>query len=168
MNRERLHIMATILDEAHVGTWRATQIPGYGSDVSSSFLEGWQEIFENPVGFHLGTWGGEDYSDAYTDYHHCGFTACAVGHAILDERLPQLITRDYDFDLVPMYGDETQWAAVASFFGITEEQANHLFSEQAYPPYNADEDEEHRAVSPNEVAIRIHQLLAEDPAHAEV
>lgn len=159
MNYERLQIMATILDEAAVGTWKPTQIP-MAPDASYA-KTWWEDILAEPVKFHMCTWGNETPEGADHGEYRCGYTACAIGHAILDNRLPGLTSFNDDSELVPEYRGECQWDAVMSFFGITQEQANHLFSEEAYYPEDFEVDDPDFTARPNEVAVRIRELMSE-------
>lgn len=97
----------------------------------------------NPeLGFDLGSW-------------HCGTSACAVGHAMLDTA-HQLEGLHADAYMAPEYGSRRGFRAVCEFYGLNNDTANFLFCVDEYP------DDER--CSPAAVAARIRILLAEESA----
>lgn len=93
-----------------------------------------------------------------TDWH-CGTAACAVGHACLSPwfQAEGLSLRQDWGGVTPMFGDFDGWEAVEKFFGLSNDDAEHLFYRWKYPKYGVD-------TTAPEVADRIEQFIAE---HAE-
>lgn len=153
-NVERLKLMVTMLREVEAGTWKPaavefleekdgyTTIPAEESQKIRSF-------------FDLSTWLSTD-GDART----CGYSACAIGHACLDQRFidqgltlvrmgyPQLLEQDEHGHYY-----SSSWAAVTAFFDFEEEgQAAFFFDPDHYPKGD---------IRPGQVADRIEQWLKE-------
>lgn len=146
MNRERLGILVTLLDEVAAGTWVPTH--------TCSFPELRQKRGMGKVAFDMGAWGSPRL-DSDPNPATCGFAACAIGHAILDDRLPELTSRSKVVLLPQLSSDEEgapydPWRAIADYFDVTDEQARILFDGYAYPGDNA---------TPRQVAQRVHQLM---------
>lgn len=137
MNAERLKILATILDEAAAGTWRPTV--GQGAEDSPN------------IKFHLAGW----VDPVEMEDGSCGFAACAIGHAMLDQRLA-ITGTDIEEGIDPSpFNPECGaegWDAVTTFFDIEERTAVWLF-EPFTADYRRDDD-------PAEVAERIRQVVA--------
>ncbi|GED41220.1 hypothetical protein [Cobetia marina] len=140
MNIERLEIMATILDEVEAGTWQRT-VP-YPHALETTLVP-----TDVPVHFSMECWGFPSVGDHDTP---CGYSACAIGHAILDKRLPELVTSDNTPAFVPQYRDDRCWDAVEAYFDLTEDQADRIFNQDSY--INAD------GVRAIQVATRIRAL----------
>lgn len=146
MNRERLELMSTMLGELIAGQWKTC--------LASATIEGLQ-VSDDDVDFDLWFWvvaGGKD----------CGFSACAVGHAMLDERF-------YALGL-GMVGKEpfyrwngvgyTGWDAVEKFFEISGDTSSSLFSNSYY--YDSQTGDIYDRVTPDMVKWRVDKLLASD------
>lgn len=61
----------------------------------------------------------------------CDTVACAIGHAVSifhEEGLHLFYPEDYRFILIPRYKNQVGLEAVASFFDITEDDAEDLFT----------------------------------------
>lgn len=73
-----------------------------------------------PTSFHLGKWG-------------CGSVACLVGHAVYDRWFnEQGLTLAMTGTLSPQYAGVQGWPAVCVFFGLTDDEARHLFAAASY------------------------------------
>jgi len=147
MNRERLELMVTLLAEVEAGTWEPT-----GTTL------GHQPLPLPPRPGHR-----FDMIDWVDDVRpDCGFAACAIGHACLDERFNQhglfLQWGDPGQSHAPMYSHQNRlhrsWAAVGRFFDLTPTQEDHLFDGDRYP-YDQKKD-------PAAVRQRIEAFLAAD------
>lgn len=118
MNIENLKLMQTMLAEVTAGTWRMIDGVTYvGKPVDGNFK------------FNLRSW-----LDDMTD--DCGFSACAIGHAVMDERFNKL---GWSLDrFQPQYINPvndarlTSWDAVETFFDIEYYTAQLLFMERRY------------------------------------
>ena len=134
MNKERLLKLADLLHDHSRGY--KMSIPGDGTP-----------------DFDLSTW--------INDKADCGTAACAVGCAMLSPefqalglktgKMPSLGGR---MQPVPKYKGALNWAAVEKFFGVSNKDAEHLFSDYEYP----DED---FTPTPKQVAKRIRKFVAE-------
>ncbi|WP_417244238.1 hypothetical protein [Celeribacter sp.] len=122
MNIERLEIMATILDEVEANTWQRT-VP-YPEALEKTVVP-----TDAPVRFNMDCWGFPSVASNDTP---CGYSACAIGHAILDERLPELVTAGHTPALMPQYGNIRCWDAVEAYFDLTEDQADRIFNQDSY------------------------------------
>jgi hypothetical protein len=152
MNIERLRLMSEMLGEVIAGTWKPT------SKVQPILRS---MPIEGNVGFEMRSWFG-----LTPDY--CGYSACAVGHACLDERFNRL---GLVFDDGPTYvgpdGEEyaPSWEGVCEFFGIGQSMAEMLFSDSSYldmsDAANAQwtRDGSRPPVLPAQVKERIDQLI---------
>lgn len=138
MNRERLELMATLMDEIAADDKLKPR-------------------------FSLRAWVGSDLRQVEQEkmsVHFCGTTACAVGFAVLDERF-----RAQGFSLkwlymgcVPVYrtsGDYCRefsgWQAIEEFFEIPLGRSLYLFSKIRYPSMDR--------TGPDQVADRIRAVL---------
>lgn len=148
MNKHRLNLMITMLEEVLAGTWKIT------SKKLLTDLEGADLILDN-VEFHLRTWGG--WNDKGETPNHCGFTACAVGHATLDCRFNKLGLKNDGDDFDPEYSGESGWDAVEKFFGIKDITCEWLFMEGRFPPHLSKEGAERQMIV--QVIRRIRFLL---------
>lgn len=126
MNRERLELMVTMLEEIENGTWKPTA----GSGVCEYF--GLREPGDRPK-FDLGVWISTE-----EDCPTCGTVACAMGHACLDKRFTDLGLYLHPniaapaVDLPDSEFGEIGFAATAIFFGISSSSAQDLFAPQRY------------------------------------
>lgn len=148
MHIERLKLMSTMLREVAAGTWTPTRLPNiaYATQVIKEDglyfdLENWAEVREGNFGTH------------------CGYSACAVGHAGLDARFDLALTFDNEGEfahpiLTTNVGDTTGWPAVRRYFGLEDNDATYLFSEYAYLEANLP------ATDPGAVADRIDAFIA--------
>lgn len=118
MNVERLTLMATMLDEVANHTWRPT---------SNAFAE-LQRAIPIPFDIHFDMmdWGDFDQD--------CGYCACAIGHALLDQRFESQGLYALSIDnMCPAYKEEKwAWQAIQEFFDISETAAVRLFGTQEY------------------------------------
>jgi hypothetical protein len=154
MNRERLELLSTMLGEVIAGQWRITRISGdlayWGQDL---------KIERNgTLDFKMRTWLG---------YRDCGFSACAIGHACLDERFNQLgfmFCGDNPLFSVSERVEHFGWTAVTKFFEIDQQIADWLFSMYAYfePGVTWSGDDSVPQASPQQVKERIDDLLETD------
>lgn len=131
MNRERLELMVTMLEEVEAGTWE----PNDDANLPEMLRP------TESVSFDLKHWGGPKGM--------CGYAACAIGHACMDARFTHL-TNNTELSIAPRCGGEVGWAAVYRYFDIPQKVAKNLFSDGRYPDYIA---------GPLDVARRITQLL---------
>lgn len=153
MNIERLRLMSQMLGEVVAGTWKPTskQLP----TLRSMPVEG-------NLGFELRSWFG-----LTPDY--CGYSACAVGHACLDERFNQqgLVFGFAGPEYVGPDGEEyaPDWEGVSEFFGIDQAMSEHLFSDSSYfdmaeaPNVEWKRDGSRPPVLPAQVKSRIDELI---------
>lgn len=145
MHRERLELMVTLLKEVEAGTWEP-----------SGTTLGHQSLPLPPRPGHR-----FDMIDWVDDVRpDCGFAACAVGHACLDERFNQqglfLYFNGPGQSHHPYYQHQghahLSWAAVGRFFDLTPTQEDYLFDGDKYA-YDKKRD-------PAAVRQRIEQALA--------
>lgn len=131
MNAVRLDLMATMLDEVSAGTWAPSANP--------VMVE-----MRTPVVFDLNNW--VDIVDSESPA--CGYSACAIGHAMLDSR----------FEIggigQPIYEATAHWPAVMEYFELSEHASHFLFDGAKYPSKGA--------TSAAEVAARIRRFIADD------
>jgi hypothetical protein len=132
MHLERLKLMSDMLVEVAAGTWRGV------SDVGQAINS-----------FSLNAWA--------IPTSHCGFSACAVGHATFDARFQAEGLHASEGNR-PLYKiDETQfqdWNAVQHFFKIDVLTASIVFNDYFY---------ENKDLSPLHVKARIDELMAKGP-----
>lgn len=134
MNKERLELMVSLLDEV-------------------------AEDSKLKPHFNLMTWVNVNRNQVLEDklsVHLCGTTACAIGFAGLDPRFNELGFRlspsGHTFKPVYCTADlhVTGWSAVDKFFDLNPRESSYLFSLMEY----SNDD-----VSPRQVANRIRQVL---------
>lgn len=127
-NTERLQLLIALLAEVSARKWKPSAPVNYtGAELA---LAGRHR-------FDITKWFGFKDSVELMDEKqptHCGYTACAVGHACLDSRFTtQGLTMFKD---MPSYetskGRCTGWRAVQDFFGISREEAEYLFHDSHY------------------------------------
>lgn len=137
--------MSTMLGEVMAGAWKMSNGAKYqGAEVTD-------------IGFNLWVWF-RDNSDLETAT--CGFSACAVGHAMLDDRFTnQGLGLNCNS---PIFKDQTggvwhNWEAVEKFFDVAEETAESLFMNSYY--YDSSTGEPYKEVRPDQVKWRVDKLL---------
>lgn len=154
MNKERLELMATLMDE----------VAADQALLSHFDLKSWvrsnhdddNEQAPKPLG------NRDPAVDLKNELHTCGTTACAVGFATLDKRfraqgLRMHVASGCSF---PCYvgtegrGGFTGWLAVQKFFDLEYEMADYLFHSDHY---SEGKD------GPADVAARIRQVLKTNP-----
>ena len=145
MNKERLELMSTMLGEVITGSWKMSNGAKFqGAEVTD-------------IGFNLWVWF-RDNSDLETTT--CGFSACAVGHAMLDDRFTNQGLKLND--ITPIFTDQDyniwhNWEAVEKFFEIGEVTAESLFMNSYY--YDSSTGEPYKEVRPDQVKWRVDKLL---------
>lgn len=151
MNTERMQLMLTMLKEVQAGTWKPGVVPEIRGDVDTS-----------AVAFNLEVWAGIVNSEG----NHCGFAACAVGHACLDPRFNALGLYLDGQLTAPRYSECSadhrwdSWSNVKEFFDIPARMARWLFNSISYRGVK----EDWRHVRVEEVIARVEQALAEQAA----
>lgn len=146
MNIEKLELAVKMLREVEAGTWSVTCEVLGGVEMETD-IEGKGE-------FSLDSW--------VKPGKHCGFSACAVGHMMLDKRFNDMGLAPAVFGSCPVMvldGDREAdnpagWTAVTAFFEIRRVIAEYFFSEDKYEG-NA---------TPAQVADRIEQFLNDHKA----
>lgn len=143
MNKERLELMSTMLGEVVAKEWKFCP---------TAKIEG--EPVTGEVRFDLWFW--------VLDSADCGFSACAVGHAMIDPRFNELglgLLRNEPFyrDGTGVGHGHTGWEAVQAFFGVDEETASNLFSNHNY--YDSETGDTMDRVPPEKVKWRVDKLL---------
>lgn len=125
MNKARMQQLVDMLDEIEAGTWRP----------SGPLADTLAQLNMIPH-FDMKDWGEPD-----DDAMDCGFSACAVGHMLLDERFQSQGFRDVDQDhpdaalqcgLSPRFEGKSGYTAPAAFFGISRTNAELLFDPDCY------------------------------------
>lgn len=122
MNIKRLALMVKMLSEVEAGTWK---LPKKSIISKIDVMPSYQEE-EHKDQFDLSFWS---YGAKGID---CGFTACAVGHACLDNRFNKL-GLEFDWSDTPSFDGSSSWDAVEKFFEIKKNTAIILFSSSEYP-----------------------------------
>lgn len=127
----------------------------------NDMLKNHSKLFKT-VTFDLGIWaeGMEEGKDGSIVAGSCGTAACAVGSACIYKpfnKLGFVLEGTENSEQYPVYGEYTGWSAVRHFFGITYDEANHLFSEDFYESHNP---------TAKQVAKRVRELVVKY-THAE-
>lgn len=141
MNIYRMTMMAEMLEEIVEGTWEVT-------------TEGWV-LRDDPVEFAMADW--------VDDTGPCGYSACAVGHALMDKRFSGDGFGDVThYGMVPTYEGDTGmvyrgWGAVERYFEISDTTAQDLFDKWSY---------EQDPVHPHHVARRVREYIAREQDNA--
>lgn len=99
-------------------------------------------------GFSLDTWTNAIGDNANEGINVCGYTACAIGHAMLDVRFNAL--GFIQMNGIPLYRGRTNWPAVMDFFDVEELTAEIMFQDEYYPNEN---------INPLQVAKRVQELV---------
>ena len=90
-------------------------------------------------------------------YWKCGAAGCAIGHACDIPSLKydglRMEHSGYPFQGEPVFGEQRGWDAVASFFGISRDNAFFLFDEDSYI------DDDLESTRPEVVADRIEAFV---------
>lgn len=151
MNIERLQLMSDMLSEVIAGTWQPT---------SDNLPKLRDHIPVRNIAFELRSWFG-----VTPDY--CGYSACAIGHACMDDRFNHqglvfgLIGPEYITD----EGYKTSWQSVEAFFDISNDMARGLFNSSSYFDLATSHliqwqrDGSQPPVSPAQVKARVDQLI---------
>lgn len=151
MNIERLQLMSQMLGEVIAGTWKPT---------SNNLPELRPMPIEGNLSFELRSWFG-------LTPDQCGYSACAVGHACMDDRFNKegLV---FGFDGPAFVGPDgsryaPSWEGVCAFFEIDNELAEELFDNGSYFEVRAmvewKRDGSRPPVLPSQVKDRIDQLI---------
>lgn len=122
MNRKRLALMGQMLVEVISGKWKGgPQVAEWNKE--HSFKPNKQVLFD------IGDWVS---SNSFGPANACGTTACAVGHACLDQRFNEMGLHIEIGEAKPIFKNKENWDAVEKFFGIENETAEMLFMDYHY------------------------------------
>lgn len=162
MNIFRLQLMADLLKEMTVAV-PVIEVTGHAS---RHFEEG-EEVTRVIEAFALDDWTNALGQLCSMDRPACGYSACAVGHAMFDVRFNALGL--YHHEGNPAYEGKTSWTAVQEFFDISNRSAETLFSPCHYEELSEDDDgytdeEDRSAATPKDVLERVQYILL----HGEV
>lgn len=131
MNLHRLELAIVMLREVAAGTWKPSPLP------AETEVYSWSDKVKSgaSLGFNLNTWlSAQAALPSHFRKGECGFSACAVGHMMIDSRFnAEGLCEKYDS---PFYDGEEKamgWEAVNEFFEINNGVAEHLFNINAYP-----------------------------------
>ena len=99
-----------------------------------------ESVLAGKAKFDLSEWAQGEVSEN-TSPNECGTVCCAVGFAMQhkpfnDQGLGVVYTFDCDMDAnvsSPKYLADSNWNAVAKFFGLTNLQAKYCFCDSYYP-----------------------------------
>lgn len=98
-------------------------------------------------------------------FKSCGFSGCAIGHAIGLPGFEDLKLMGSNASLrayCPIHGDNTSMEAVASFFEMPSSEASRLFDPMFHDTvYDVDDTSE---ISPKMVAAKIREFIAHEQA----
>jgi len=145
MNIFRLQLMLDLLAEM------AVEVPVHEvTGMATSYDWGEVEVTHVIKAFDLNDWTNA-LEDADQAAPSCGYSACAVGHAMFDNRFIALGL--YQHKGCPAYNGLDNWDAVEAFFGISYDSAATLFSPCQYS------NEDGEPTTPAEVAQRVQFLL---------
>lgn len=160
MNLQRLELAVVMLREVEAGTWKP-------ASSEHQYPHGWSDKIKEgaPVLFDLSNWlaANSGLPQGYRNHGKCGFSACAVGHMMLDPRfMEEGLVEKYD---VPHYNVllngvshrwDNGWSAVESFFEIGYEIAHNLFDPQRYDLYDRRSE---KGITAAMVADRIQEII---------
>lgn len=144
MNIFRLQLMVELLKEMEVAI-PVFEVTGMACDDDDEDEE--VEVTRVIEAFDLDDWTNAIGQYCDSDRPDCGYSACAVGHAMFDHRFNALGLVNHKG--APSYQGETDWDAVEKFFDISGSTAWKLFSPNSY-----DED-----VTPKDVAAQVQKLI---------
>lgn len=150
MNKSNLELMVKMLGEVHAGTWKMTSKPSLIKD---------RKLQVKTKEFDLSNW----ISLEVDTNRSCGFTACAIGHAMVDARFDKLgfgsvNHRDTLRNFKPYFNGFDNWDAVEAFFEIDNRTAEYLFLDYNYPLHLREEHNVKHLIV--QVMRRIQYLLA--------
>lgn len=149
MNIFRLQMMLDLLNEMQVA------IPQF--EITAIAEDYWNdepvEVTRVISKFSLNDWTDALESSDPSEQKSCGYSACAVGHAMFDPRFNALGLVQHEGS--PMYEGQLDWTAVQQFFGISYDTASLLFSPGSY--FTGDDD--NADATPADVAERVQVLL---------
>lgn len=151
MNIFRLQLMADLLKEMAVAV-PVIEVTGTVSEYGEDELEVTRTISE----FSLNDWTDAIGDNAERAGPACGYSACAVGHAMFDVRFNAMGLIQHEGS--PIYEGETDWDAVERFFDISFDTASILFSPCHYVSYEDDDGDDVEA-TPADVLERVQFLL---------
>lgn len=158
MNIFRLQLMADLLKEMTVAV-PVIEVTGY----AARHFEDGEEVTRVIEAFALDDWTNALGQLCSMDRPACGYSACAVGHAMFDVRFNALGL--YHHEGNPAYEGKTSWTAVQEFFGINNRTAETLFSPCQYDERDEDDDDydedQPSAATPKDVLERVQFLLIE-------
>ena len=143
MNIQHLEMMRVMMERVAAGSWEPV----------SGYLGNLIQNVPREVQFDLSDWIDPASS--------CGFSACAVGHACLDEEFRKL-GWEWSFWDTPRYKNAGGWFAVRKFFDIGSYTDELLFQNIYYQYELIDGNfvkQEYHTVKPKEVADRISELM---------
>ena len=138
MNRHRLTLMSTMLGEVIAGNWKPTVKTPRKRAIDYYGVDGLKD--NSKTQFNLSSWV---LVDRQKD-NSCGFAACAVGHALMDERFKRIglkVNKDtwngtfptFKKKSIDFYYPEEGFAAVQAFFGLDHKVTISLFHPNFFP-----------------------------------
>lgn len=154
MNLLRLELAIVMLREVASGTWKPAPL-------EHEEPHGWADFIRNgsdKPDFDLSNWliANEALPDGRRK-RECGFSACAVGHMMIDPRFnAEGLVEKYDVPHHHVFRNgvshrwDNGWDAVESFFDIGYEVARNLFDPQHY-----DREERAKGITAAMVADKI-------------
>lgn len=148
MNIFRLQLMVELLREMEEATPQVEVVGTVSTGSRWNNNERTFEVTRTIDSFDLESWTNAIGDNAHDSAHACGYTACAVGHAMLDVRFNALGL--IQMNGIPLYEGESNWQAVEKFFEIDGLTAQAMFSDDHY---------DHSGVTPLEVAKRVQELI---------
>jgi hypothetical protein len=126
--------------------------------------------------FDMATWGDLEKGGVFKARKDmsCMTAACAIGHAgaifktdgfklvfdLCDDEDPEEV--EYCTNVIPEYRGEQGFDAVAAFFQISNDEAEHLFAPRAYDKYNSLGQPIAHQTGPGEVADRIRTFIEDN------
>lgn len=143
MNKQNLELMVTMLTEVAAGSWKVTAPMHMDPTVTgvTCTFNMWSWV----SGFGMG----------------CGFSACAVGHATLDQRFTEL---GWKLDnIIPVWvnpktgTEHRNWVGVEEFFQLGDLTTEYLFMNSNY--IDPDNNGDALVVTPDMVIDRIKVLM---------
>ncbi len=158
MNLQRLELAIVMLREVASGTWKPA-----ASD--HEHPHGWCDKIKEgaPVFFDLSHWmaANAGLPSAARFSKECGFSACAVGHMMIDPRFnAEGLVEKYDVPHHHVFRNgvshrwDNGWDAVESFFDIGGELSHHLFDPSKY-----DREDRAKGITASMVADRVQEAI---------